>query len=163
MYKIKNPIWILSFVFAFSACNPSSFFKEGKEDPKGRLTEYISKSFSVKAPGDRNEMVSYLTGDAKARLSGWSEDQFREAFIDSKREFIKLQFKELKSIAANEVEVTYEISYFEESKGKDGKSHHSKITNKKLCRMFKEENRWMIAEVRNIKELVEFKDELTLP
>ena len=158
----RDIIWAIGFLLALSACT-DSFLRETKNDPKGRLTEYISKSFSVKSPNDKNELVKYLTGDAKARLSGWSEDQFREAFIDSKRNFIKLQIREIKPVSPTETNLTYEISYFEESKGKDGKMYNTKITNKKLCRMFKEDNHWLIGEVRNIKELVEFKDELTLP
>lgn len=52
-------------------------------------------------------MLNLLTGEAKTRLASWSEDQFRQAFIESKRQFLKLLFRETKAISSTEVMVTY--------------------------------------------------------
>jgi hypothetical protein len=133
------------------------------EDPKRRLTEYISRSFSVKSPEDKTQLLNYLTGEVKDRLSSWSDDQFREAFLDSKREFLKLSFREVKSISDHETQITYELSYMDSGKPKEGQRHPSKVTNKKLCRLVLEQNKWFITEVKNIKELVEYQNELSLP
>src|SRR5690242_4075516 len=80
-------------------------------DPKFRLTEYVSRSFSIKRIEDRAKLSSLLTGEVKARLDSWSEDQFREAFIDSKRQFQKLLIKEIKMISPSEAQITYELTY----------------------------------------------------
>jgi hypothetical protein len=143
-----------------SACTPH---QEGQDDPKRRLNDYISESFAVKSPQDRNQLLGYLTGDAKTRLASWSDEQFREAFMDSKRQFLKLAFKEMKPVSANEVSITYEITYQTNRTGADNKPHDTKITNKKLAQMVHQENKWLISDVRNIKELVEYKDEMSLP
>lgn len=127
-------------------------------DPKQRLTDYINKSFAVKSTDDRRELLSYLAGDAKARLGAWSEDQFRQAFLEQKRQFIRLVFQEVKSISPKEVNITYELSYLDQAKGKD-----AKVTNKKFAQMVQEGETWMIADVKNIKELIEYKDEMSLP
>ncbi len=136
-------------------------------DPKQRLTDYISKSFSMRTISDRAVLSRFLMGDVKVRLDNWSEDQFREEMIDSKREFIKLSFREIKQISSTEVEITYEISFLDyghdHRKQKDEKAHPSKITSKKLCQMIFSNNNWYITDVRNIKELVEYQNELSLP
>ncbi|MDR3605932.1 MAG: hypothetical protein P4M08_00965 [Oligoflexia bacterium] len=127
-------------------------------DPKKVLQEYISRSFAVKSPSERQDLLTLLTSEAKSRLSAWSDDQFREAFIDSKREFVKLAFTEAKSVSPRETSVTYELSYIDHGKG-----HDAKVTQKKLAQMVQEQGKWLIADVKNIKELVEYKDEMTLP
>ena len=163
MFKIISVCLIL-FSASMLACTQSS--KLDASDPKRVLTEYISKSFSIKGIEGRAELVSLMTGDVQARLAGWSDNQFREAFVDSKREFIKLSFREAKEISANEVQITYELSYLDRGKSKNGETlpnRESKVTDKKLCQMMRVEGKWYIADVRSIKELVEFKNELSLP
>jgi uncharacterized protein YnzC (UPF0291/DUF896 family) len=133
-------------------------------DPKQRLIEYISKSFALKQVDDRSQLLAYLTGDVKQRLESWSVDQFREAFLNSKRSLVKISVKEVKMVSDGEAQVTYEIIYNEQKKSTDGHLSEAKITNKKLCQMTKgEHGYWMIADVRNIKEFIEFKDEFSLP
>lgn len=127
-------------------------------DPKKRLSEYISRSFAVKALDDKNELLKYMTGDAKTRLSSWSEEQFRQAFIDSKRQFVKLSFKEEKTPSPQQMLLTYELTYLDQNR-----SYEAKVTNKKLATLVQENGQWFIADVKNIKELIEYKDELSLP
>jgi hypothetical protein len=133
------------------------------QDPRKSLTDYISQSFSIKTRDDRSRLLVFLTGDAKSRLAGWSEDQFREAFLESKREFLKLSFKEVKNVSSAEVQITYELSYIDPGRNRDGKKHEAKVTNKKLCQLVLDQGKWLISDVRNIKELVEYKDEMSLP
>jgi hypothetical protein len=130
-------------------------------DPKGRLTEYVSRSFSVKAIEDKKALLAFLTGGVKTRLEGWSDDQFREAFVDSKRKFEKLLIREVKPISKSEVQITYELTFHDLGKGKENQVHESKVTNKKLCQMVLENDTWYISDVRNIKELIEYQNELS--
>ena len=102
--------------------------------------------------------MTYLTGEAKARLSAWSEDQFRQAFIDSKRQFLKLAFKEAKKINPDEMDITYEISYLDKARGSN-----VRVTNKKMGQLVYEQGKWMIKDVHNIKELIEYQNEMSLP
>src|SRR5262245_35304843 len=117
MFKIVYLFWALAgvAVFSLSACTDNS---QQQNDPKHRLTDYISKSFSIKDAGEKAQLLEFLTGEAKTRLAGWSEEQFREAFIDSKRQFEKLSFRDVKDISPIEVQITYELSYHDQSKGK---------------------------------------------
>jgi hypothetical protein len=133
------------------------------DDPKGRLNAYISQTFAVKGPQDRLQLAGYLTGQAKVRMENWSDEQFRVAFLDSKRQFVKLAFKELKSVSDSEVGITYELTYQNKYTDPQGKSHDAKITNRKFAQMIRQNGQWFISEVRNIKELVEYKDEMSLP
>lgn len=159
MAKLTRMMLLLCAVGLF-ACTRSL---DLANDPKGRLTEYISRSFSVKGPADKATLMTYLTGDVKGRLESWSDDQFREAFIDSKREFLKLLFREVKGISPTEVEITYELIYLDQGKSHAGRNSSAKVTNKKLCQMILDHGKWLIADVKNIKELVEYQNELSLP
>jgi hypothetical protein len=147
---------LVMLAVVFSSCTNDQVTSR---DPKQKLNEYITKSFNVKSLDDKNEMLSYLTGEAKARLAAWSDDQFREAFIDSKRQFSKLAIKEVKAITPDRTEVTYDIAYTDRDKtGSD-----IKITNKKMAELVKDNGTWFIKDVHNIKELVEYKNEMSLP
>ncbi len=159
-WKIRYVILCGLIAIGSIACTKSS---DSANEPKGRIKEYIAQSFSVKNSADRAILSAFLTGSAKNRLEGWSEEQFREAFVESKREFIKLVFQEVKTISPHEVEITYELTYQDRGKGRDGRSHQAKVINKKLCQMVLENGKWYIADVKNIKELVEYGNELSLP
>lgn len=148
-------VFLLMSVVILSSCTQDKV-KPG--DPKSRLKSYIEKSFSVNSYSDKKELEEFLTGDVRTRFSAWSEEQFRQAFIESKREFIKLVFKELRKTDENKVNLTYELVYME-----DKKNTRAKVTNKKLCHMVKRKGVWYISRVRNIKELVEYQDALSLP
>lgn len=146
-------VGIVSFLtLTLSACTQTD---PNSKDPKERLSEYIGRTFSVKAYKDREELLGYLTGDARTRLSAWSEDQFAQAFLENKREFSKLAFREVKTVKTGEVNITYEVTYTQ--------NKVTKITNKKLATLTLEGGRWLISGVRNIAELVEYQNEMSLP
>ncbi len=155
MFKILQKLLMVLALVSTTACTNHS---NVAADPKKVLQEYISRSFAVKSESDRQGLLSLLTREAKSRLSAWSEDQFREAFIDSKRQFVKLAFTEVKAESSQETSITYELSYIDQAKG-----HDAKVTQKKLAQMVQDQGRWLISDVRNIKELVEYRDEMSLP
>lgn len=146
---------LIVFLMGFTACNMN---RKDLDNPKQRLSDYVSLSFSVKDPQEKSKLISYLTGGAKNRLVAWSDEQFRLAFIDSKRQFIKLSIREIKPISQTEVNITYELSYTDQNKGSD-----ARVTNRRTCEMVLENGSWYIREVHNIKELIEYKNEMSLP
>lgn len=149
---------VLSILFVLTILNACTQKPEGTSDPKKELTDYISKSFSVKSVADKKLLLAHLTGETKSRLAAWSDEQFQSAFIDTKRQFVKLQIKEVKKNSEVETGITYELTYLDIAKGKD-----VKVTNKKLALLAKESNQWLIKEVKNINELIEFRNEMALP
>ncbi len=140
------------------ACTQSQYQSQYQSnDPKKKLTEYIEKSFNVRNTEDKKVLLGFLSGEAKNRLSAWSDEQFKEAYIDSKRKFEKLVFNEYKQISPQEAAITYVLTYTDKRGG------DVQVTNKKLCKMVLENNHWFINEVKNIKELIEYKNEMSLP
>ncbi len=148
--------WLVAgALLTLSACTSG---REGREDPKRLLTDYISRSFAVRTVEDRRELLDFLTGDAKARLAAWSDEQFKQAFVETRKQFIKLRIQEVKNTSASEASITYELTFLDQTKGQD-----ARVTNKKLAQLRQDQGRWFIAEVRNIKELVEYRNEMSLP
>jgi len=127
-------------------------------EPKDRLNSYITATFSVKSLDDRTRLMDFLTTRAKTRLAAWTDDQFEQAFIETKRDFLKLVFRDVKAVSTAEVSITYELSYLDKSK-----TSESKVTNLKAASMVQEGGKWFIAEIRNIKELIEYKNEMSFP
>jgi len=126
--------------------------------PKAVLSEYIQRSFAVSKIEDKAGLVELLTGDAKSRLSSWSDEQFSESWIHSKRSFVRLVIHDQKVLSESRVNITYELEYDDRSKGKD-----LRVTQMKNASLVLDSAHWRIEEVRNIKELIEYKDELSLP
>jgi hypothetical protein len=147
---------VLIFISLLSSCEQGSVTSN---DPKGILKAYIEKSFNVSKAQERKDLEAYLTGPARTRLSVWSDDQFREAFIDSKRKFVKLNFREYKKISEQEVNITYELVYSDINRNNQSRL----TTNKKLCSLIRDGDSWKIQNVKNIKELIEYQNELALP
>ncbi len=143
-------VFVAMMVLSLAACTRPS---QNSSDPKQRLNDYISRSFSVKSEKDRDELLGFLAGPSKIRLAAWSDQQFRAAFIDSKRVFSKLRWIEVKNPSPNEAHITYELSFSDQAHGLD-----TLITQKRLAHLTMEDGKWMIREIRNIKELVEYKN-----
>ena len=145
----------VALLCALSACNS----REASENsPRQRLADYISVSFAAKGASDKDKLLAYLSGNAKTRLSAWSPEQFQSAFLDSKRQFVKLTIRDQKKINDNETNVTYELSYIDQGRGND-----ARVTHKRLAEMVRENGQWYIRDVQNLRELIEYKDALSLP
>ena len=155
MFKIGRSLGIVALVVLGASCTPRA---SNEADPKQRLTDYIAISFSAKKEADREKLLDYLSGGAKNRLISWSDEQFKQAFVDSKRQFVKLAIREIKNISPTEANVTYELTYMDQTKGAD-----ARVTNKRMCEMVLDSGKWTIREVHNIKELIEYKNEMSLP
>jgi hypothetical protein len=142
------------FVSALAGCTRES---KNENDPKQRLTDYISTSFSIRDVSDRTKLEEYLTGGAKNRLVAWSEEQFRQAFVENKREKVKLMIREVKPVSPVRTDIIYELTYLDQGRGPD-----ARVTTKRMCEMSLENGKWLIREVKNIKELIEYKNEITI-
>jgi hypothetical protein len=154
--KIKDMRAIYTLLFGlsiFASCTKI----DSKNDPQQSLKEYITYSFSVKDLKDKDKLLSYLTGPAKTRLTAWSKDQFEEAFMDHKKQFVKLAVREIKKVSDQQTDITYELVFNDQMKDKE-----ARVTNKRLAEIVLENGKWLIKEVRNIKELIEYKNELVL-
>lgn len=155
--KSFNPVSyfiVLIVMLSASSCTKKPV---GGNDPKQRLTDYINTSFSIHDTADRSKLTSYLTGGAKNRLVSWSDEQFRLAFVDSKRELLKIAVREVKPVTDIRTDLTYELTYLDQGRGPD-----ARVTTKRMCEMKLEDGKWMISEVKNIKELIEYKNEITI-
>lgn len=148
----------LAALMAFSMNIGCDKKNSNNEDAQGRLQGYISKSLNIGSISEKADLLGYLTGDAKDRLQAWSDEQFKQAFIDTKRTFVKLVFQDVRSPAPDRTSITYELIYIDRSRGKD-----TRVTYKKLAQMVNEGGKWQISDVKNIRELIEYRDEMALP
>jgi hypothetical protein len=142
--------------------------QQSDADPRKRVTDYISKSFAVREESDREGLMEQLTGDAKYRLAAWSDDQFRAAFIESKRTFVNLQFHDVKQVTESRYDITYDLVYWDGGRAPEKTDASiedalAKVTQRKLAQVVNDRGKWLIADVRSIKELVEYKGEMSLP
>ena len=125
---------------------------------KDRFQQYVSTSFSISSVEDRKKLEGFLTDEAKSRLQAWSDEQFADAFIDKKRKFLKLVLRDVKPISPEKTQITYELTSIDQTT-----QGETKVTNKKLCYMIKKDGVWYIQNVKNIKLLVEYQNEMSLP
>jgi hypothetical protein len=149
----------LFFLFLMLGCTRD----QATRIPQAQLEAYIAKSFAVRSLADRSVLASYLTSRVKERLEAWSDAQFEEVFVGSKRELLRLLIKEVKKISPEELEITYELSFLEHRKRNEEQLQEARIINKKLCRMLFQDGKWLIADVKSLKELIEYDGGMALP
>lgn len=152
--RLQVAVSVVLLVFLATACWKDNAVPG---DPKSRLSEYIQRSFQVKRAEDKTALVDFLTGDARTRLEAWSDEQFLDAFTSSNRQFLKLSFREVRPMGEEHVNITYEVTYLDKSD-----KHNTKVTTKKLCELTKVDGKWLINDVHNIKELVEYQDDISV-
>ena len=152
--RLSLVLMLVSLSF-LSGCTRSA---SNKDDPRGLLQDYISQSMAVNDIRDRAVLMHFLTGSAKTRLAAWSDDQFSDAFIKSKRQFVKLVMSDAKTVSPKQVSITYELIFLDQSKG-----HDAKVTHKKTAELVQNVGRWLISEVKNLKEMIEYNNEMSLP
>lgn len=151
---------VLPLVLLIGAVSCKRNFDATSSEPNAVLKHYIDLSFEAKSVKDKTALAELLTGSARDRLMTWSDEQFLSAFVNSKRELIKFAVHESKRISAKEASITYELVSTE---GK-GTPTETRQTQKKLAMLAQTASGgWQIKEVRNIKTLTEFKNEMTLP
>jgi hypothetical protein len=153
----KFAVKVLTIILALAALSLAGCTRgnETAGGPRDRLHRYISKTFEVRSPSDRAELAEFMTGEARTRLDAWTDEQFRDAFIEHPREFVKLVWREMKNVSPDEVSITYELTYLDQSRGKD-----AKVTNRKICQLLRKDGKWYITDVRNVKELIEYRSEM---
>ena len=74
-------------------------------------------------------------------------------------EILKLSFSDVKNPSPDETEIVYELIYVDLNR-------QTKVTQKKSATMIKDPGagqRWLIRDVRNLSELIEYQNELTFP
>ena len=126
--------------------------------PAKVLENYIRISFSATSLEDKKKMEEMLTGDTKARLLSWSDEQFSKAFLSAPKKFQGLKILENNKVSDQEVAITYELSFEEGAQDKV-----TRTTQRKLCAIVKEDGAWKIKEVRSIRESIEYIKEFSLP
>ncbi len=151
-YKLFLVLWI---GLIGTSCNRS--IDPVANQPKAVLTDYVQLTFNIKSYDERNKLSAYLEGDLKTKVQGWTEAEFKEAFIDSKRVFEKMTFTDIKKINEQEYSITYDVVFTEQRKGSP-----VKVTNHKLVKFLLIDQKWKITEVRSLKELLEYQGELSV-
>ncbi len=142
------------FLAGFVACTPGS----DEKTPVKVLENYVEASFHATGPSDKKKMESLLTGDTKLRLEAWSEEEFRKQFVEKRKTFKELKVLENRAVSPTEVILVYELAYLEGPKEKE-----VRITQRKLGTLVRVGDEWKIKEVRNIRESIEYLEELSLP
>jgi hypothetical protein len=172
-----NKKWIgvgfgVCWLVAAGACSWSpreSLDPKKLAQPQARLTEYVSRTFAIRTPEDRSKLVELMTGKVKERMLAWSREEFKAFFLDRQREMLKFLIKDVKEISPTETQVTYELIFTEKAKAISepgvltDRWIESKITHRRLAQLVLEGGQWFIADVRNVRELIEFKGEMAIP
>ena len=153
--KVKFCVLIPLMACFLTHCTKDSV---GPKTPKEALSSYISSSFSLSDYEDRKKLEPFLTGEAKARLLQWNQEEFKKEIVQGNRKFISLAIKEVKKISEQETALTYELTYSSGSAEKE-----AKITTLRLASFVFENSTWLIRDVRNLKELIEYKNEFSIP
>ena len=155
---MKN-IFIIT-IFIIAGC---SYQERRHDDPVLVLRDYIASSFAIKSYKDKRYMLSYLKGDALKKLKALSSAEFNEQFVNQRRTFLKLKILSEEKLNKDKFKIQYELSYINLPESNNPISTENKVTNRKSATIIKKDNKWYINEVKNVTQLIEFKDEMTIP
>lgn len=144
---------LIAMIAMATGCTKSS----DKISPQGTLSDYVSRSFGLKSPGDKSRLLELTTGQVRTALEGLDDASFKASFIDTKKEFVSLKIRDERKLAEDQYSITYEVTY----KHSSGDSK-DKITNKKHALFVNEGGKWLITEVRNLKTFIEHQNEMSI-
>jgi hypothetical protein len=153
MKLFKHAAAVLAFALVFTACTKNS---PKVNTPEGVLEQYVQTAFSAHNPADRDKLVALSTGEAADLLKSMSGDDFKKRFIDNPMRFVSLHTKDMRQDQAGGVSLVYELAF------KDGTSPNAvEQTNKKIAYLVRDEKGdWKIKGTKNIKSVIERKDDL---
>lgn len=155
-----NKFLLLSKVLIITACTQNG--SNQPNSPQHTLSEYVSRSFGVSAPVDKLKLLELTTGEVKKTIDSLSELEFRENFLNSKREFRSLKIKDERVVNDSQYSITYEISFSKTTQSPDSKDPMvDLITNKKSAVLVKSGDHWLISEVKNLKTFIEHQNEMS--
>ncbi|MEW6055867.1 MAG: hypothetical protein AB1540_04560 [Bdellovibrionota bacterium] len=149
----RNALAVLILVGAIGCSTKSQM----KDSPQKTLSDYVSRSFAIKNPEEKRTLLEFTTGKVKSTLEKLDDGSFKAHFIDKKREFISLKVKDERALGEGKFSVTYELTYLTKSSESE-----NKITNKKHAVFVKEDGKWLISEVQNLKTFIEHENEMSL-
>lgn len=139
-----------SLLLSLTACTGKK-----EQTPQETLSEYVSRSFGVTAPSDKAKLTELATGQVKEALEGLNDEDFKRNFVDTKRELVALKIKDERKLADGRFSITYEIAYVNKSS-----ESQDKLTSKKHAIFVNENGKWLVAEVQNLKTVMEHQTEL---
>jgi hypothetical protein len=154
-----NKIYFLmagSMVLGSTACEMRS---ASQKEPKEVIQRYIAASFNARSFSDKGKLTPLLTGEVKERLVNLEEESFKKRFLDPNRKFIRLRFREIQEVSPGLLNLTYEITYSETRKN----GYEATVTNRKLAELVLIDEKWFIQDVKSLRQLIEFEDELAFP
>lgn len=127
-----------------------------KDSPEKTLSDYIGRSFTLTNFDEKEKLQELTTGEVKDTLDKLDADSFKRHFVDSKRKFVSLKIKDERKLDDDRYSITYELTYTSKSGESD-----DKVTNKKHAVFARQDGKWLISEVRNIKTYIEHQNELS--
>lgn len=132
---------------------------DDKASPQTTLSDYVSRSFGMKAPGDKTRLMELTTGQVKDTLEKMDDASFRQNFVEAKKEFVALKIRDERKLSDTKYSITYELTYQTTKPSPEGELK-DKVTNKKHALFVNEGGKWLISEVHNIKTFIEHQNEL---
>jgi hypothetical protein len=129
-----------------------------KNSPQSTLSEYVARTFAIKSSSDKLQLTELTTGQVRELLEKVTDDEFKNNFLEHKKQFVSLKIRDERKVGDDKYSITYELTY------KEGSTPDSSgtVTTKKHALFHKEGDRWLIAEVRNIKTFIEHQNEMSI-
>lgn len=126
--------------------------------PEGALEAYVRTAFSAKTDEARQTLLNLSTGDAKSWLETMTPETFKKQFVENSMVLQDFKSKDLRQETSGDVSLVYEIAF------RDGKTPNAAAyTNKKIAYLTRDEKgEWKIKATKNIKSVVERKDDLEI-
>jgi|GEM_PF-657007 hypothetical protein len=146
--KKFNQFFLFTIILMLSAC-------QEEQTPESGLRSYVNYTHSTNATKDG--FIELSTGDLRAALETMDEGQF-DTFIEQMKHSIQKDFDiNKKNCQELKCFITYTIEYDAQSKGKSVYS----VDVRKIAELVKEDEKWKIASVENVKSYYEGSSELT--
>ena len=109
------------------------------------LERYIEMSTSIDDVSQREILLSLTSGALRAALEGATDEAIKEAYIDRKIELDNYSVISERKRTPREVEITFQISYFDRSNMEEGDP--PLVSAKNTVKIFKENEIWSVVDV----------------
>ncbi len=154
---LRFPINVILSTFFIVGCARMCGVNHENMTAEQVVEAYLEVALNMTDVSQKQELLTYTTGELNAAIAGATEDSIRKAYIDRKYDLKKFSLIERRDRTPRETEITFSLEYKElESRNGAKPDQAATVTTENTVAVIKDKGLWKIFDVLGNKTSIEF-------